>query len=134
MSRTRTLLLLLLPALLLLMGFRQVPLADPAAIAVPATLEAGRAEDAIKRALVKRQWVVNSDEPGKLLATYARREFSVQIAIEYDRKHVQIRYVSSTGLKYEVEKNGERLIHKNYMAWVQNLVTDISGNLTLAGI
>ena len=58
----------------------------------------------------------------------------MQIGIDYDRKHVQIRNVSSTGLKYEVQKNGERLLHKNYMAWVQNLVTDISGNLTTSGI
>jgi len=47
---------------------------------------------------------------------------------------VQINYITSTGLKYEVKSNGEKLIHKNYMAWIQNLVTDISNYMTMAGI
>jgi hypothetical protein len=37
-------------------------------------------------------------------------------------------------LKYEMKKDGEQLIHKNYIAWIQNLVTDISNYMTLAGI
>jgi hypothetical protein len=31
-------------------------------------------------------------------------------------------------------RNGERLIHKNYMAWIQNLVTDIGSYMTMASI
>jgi hypothetical protein len=131
MSRSGKLPLLLLPLLLLLLAFRQAPLVDPAPIAVPAKLDVAQVEKAVKLALVKRQWVINSDDPGKITATYARREFSVQIGISYDNKQVQIRYITSTGLKYEA-KDGQKYIHKNYIAWTQNLVSDISGNMTLA--
>ncbi len=126
--------LLLVPFLFLLMAFRQAPLVDPAPISVPAKLDVRQVEKAVKEALIKRQWMVVSDEPGKIIASYDRREFTSRIGITYDRKEIQIRYVTSTGLKYEVKSDGEKLIHKNYMAWIQNLVTDISGNMTMAGI
>jgi hypothetical protein len=133
MLRSRLLPLLLLPVLVLLMAFREAPLVDPQPIAVPSKVDARQVEKVIKQALIKREWMINSDEPGKLTATYARRGFSATIAIGYDRKQIQIKYVDSTDLKYEV-KNGQRYIHKNYNSWIQNLMTDISGNLTLAGL
>lgn len=134
MLRSRLLPLLLLPVLLLLMAFREAPLVDPQPIAVPSKVgDAKAVEKVVKQALIKREWLITADEPGKLAATYARRDFSVTIGIGYDRKQIQIRYVDSNGLKYEV-KNGQRYIHKNYNSWIQNLITDISGNLTLAGL
>jgi hypothetical protein len=134
MLRTRGISLLWLPVLLLLMAFRQAPLVDPQPIAVPAKLELAQVEKAVKQALIKREWLVVSDEPGKMVASYDRREFTTRIGITYDNKQVQIKYITSTGLKYEVAKNGEVLIHKNYISWIQNLVTDISNYLTLSGI
>ena len=134
MLRTRGISLLWLPVLLLLMAFRQAPLVDPAPINVPSKLGVAEVEKAVKQALIKREWMVISDEPGKIVASYDRREFTSRIGITYDAKQVQISYITSTGLKYEVEKNGQKLIHKNYMAWIQNLVTDISNYLTMSGI
>src|SRR5215471_3619691 len=134
MLRTRGISLLWVPVLLLLMAFRQAPLVDPPPIAVPAKLELAQVERAVKQALIKREWMVISDEPGKIVASYDRREFTSRIGITYDRSQIQINYITSTGLKYEVTKNGEKLIHKNYMAWIQNLVTDISNYLTMSGI
>jgi len=133
MSR-RTLSLLLLPVLFLLMAFRQEPLVDPQPIAVPSKLDVVQVEKAVKQALIKREWLIVSDEPGQITASYDRREFTTRIGITYDRKQVQINYIASTNLKYEVKKNGEKLIHKNYLAWIQNLVTDISNYMTMAGI
>jgi len=132
MLRSRFALLLMLPLALLLMAFRQVPLVDPAPIAVPAKVSPAQVEKAIKQALIKREWLIASDAPGKITANYARREFSVTIGIAYDAKEVRVTYLNSTDLKYE-EKNGQRYIHKNYQSWIQNLITDISGNLTMAG-
>ena len=134
MSKTRGISLFWLPVLLLLMAFRQAPLVDPAPIDVPSKLELTQVEKAIKQALIKREWMVVSDEPGKIVASYDRREFTSRIGITYDRKQIQINYITSTGLKYEVAKNGEKLIHKNYISWIQNLVTDISTYLTMSGI
>ncbi len=126
--------LLLLPLLLLLMAFRQAPLVDPPPIAVSPKLDLAQVEKSVKQALVKREWLIVSDEPGKITASYDRREFTSRIGITYDNKQVQVSYITSTGLKYEVKKDGEKLIHKNYTAWIQNLVTDISSYLTLASI
>jgi len=134
MSRSRSLSLLLLPVLFLLMGFRQAPLADPPPIAVSSKLDLAQVEKAVKQGLVKREWLIITDEPGKIVASYDRRDFTSRIGITYDRKQVQISYITSTGLKYEVKSNGEKLIHKNYMAWIQNLVTDIGSYLTMASI
>ena len=126
--------LLLLPLLFLLMAFRQAPLVDPPPIAVSPKLDLAQVEKSVKQALVKREWLIISDEPGKITASYDRREFTSRIGITYDNKQVQVSYITSTGLKYEVKKDGEKLIHKNYMAWIQNLITDISSYLTLASI
>jgi hypothetical protein len=134
MSQTRLLSLLVVPFLFLLVGFRQAPLIDPPPIAVSSKLDLAQVERSVKQALVKREWLIISDEPGKIVATYDRRDFTSRIGIAYDNKQVQVSYITSTGLNYEVKKDGEKLIHKNYVAWIQNLVTDIGMYLTLAGI
>ena len=134
MLRARALTLLWIPVLLLLSAFRQAPLVDPPPIAVSSKLELAQVEKAVKQALIKREWMIISDEPGKITASYDRREFTSRIRITYDQRQVQVKYVTSTGLKYEEKKDGEKLIHKNYIAWIQNLVTDISNYLALAGI
>jgi hypothetical protein len=129
MSRLR-LELLLLPFVLLTMAFRQVPLVDPPPIAVPGKMTSAQVEKAVKQALIKREWMIASDAPGKITATLAHRDYSVSIGVAYDVREIRISYLDSTDLKYEV-KNGQRLIHKNYPSWIQNLVTDISNDLAL---
>lgn len=128
----RSRLLLLLPAVVLLMAFRQVPLHDPGAIAVPAKVTTEQQVKSIKAALLHRQWVVTGEQPGKIGGTLQQNEYMVRIAISYDPQTIQIRYVDSVNLKHE-KKNGVEYIHKNYPGWIQNLVTDIQSNLILFG-
>lgn len=123
--------LLLVPALVLLMGFRQVPLVDPPPIAVPAGVTVAKVEQVIGTALAARNWRIVKHMPGEIDAVYDPRSFSVTIAVHYDAQKIQINYVTSSDLKYE-EKNGVRYIHKNYASWIKNLVTDISNGLMLA--
>jgi len=123
-------LVLLLPATLLLMAFRQVPLVDPPPIAVPGKMTSAQVEKAVKQALIKREWMIASDAPGEITATLTHHDYSVSIGIAYDVREIRIRYLDSTDLKYEV-KNGQRLIHKNYPSWIQDLVTDISNDLAI---
>ncbi len=130
LNTRRFLPVLWLPLLLLLMAFHQAPLVDPAPIAIPAKLSDKQVAKAIATALVHREWVINVNEPGKISATYAKREFSVRIGITYDQHEVHIKYLDSSNLKYEM-KSGQQYIHVNYNSWIQNLVTDISGNLTV---
>ncbi|MBS0431576.1 MAG: hypothetical protein JSS21_04120 [Proteobacteria bacterium] len=124
-------LVLLLPLLLLTMAFRQVPLNDPPPIQVPAGVDLAQVRNAVTEALTGRGWAIANHQPGEIDATYARRDFSVTIAVHYDRHQVQINYLDSSNLKYEV-KNGVRYIHTNYASWIQNLVTDINNRFAMA--
>ena len=122
---------LLVPALFLLMAFRQVPLTDPAPIAVPANVSTAKVEQLIGSALTARNWRIVKQVPGEIDAVYDPREFSVTIAVHYNAQQVQINYVTSNNLKYEV-RNGVRYIHTNYESWIKNLVTDISNGLMMS--
>lgn len=123
--------LLLAPALLMLMAFRQVPLTNPSPIQVPANVNAAKVEQIIGTALTRRNWRIVKHVPGEVDAVYDPRNFSVTIAVHYDAQKIQIDYVTSSNLKYEV-KNGVPYIHKNYESWIKNLVTDISNALVMS--
>jgi len=131
MLRSRLALLLVLPVALLLMAFHQLPLFDPPPIAVPQRATPEQVYKAITMVLARFGWVVAADKPGNIEATYAPRDFTVRIDISYDRSQVQIRYLNSTNLKYEVKKDGRAYIHKNYTAWIKNLVNGINSEFNL---
>jgi len=122
--------LLLASALVFLMGARQVPLTDPEPVAVPAGLKIEQVTKAIKAALVGRTWAVTSEEPGHIVSTLNLREHMAKIDIVYDLQTIRIKYLDSGELLY-AEKKGQRMIHHNYLNWIQNLVNDMNRNLTL---
>ena len=130
-SRKLGLSLLLVPTLVLLMGSRQVPLTDPAPIAVPANVSQDKATQIIEQALSARNWRIVKHVSGEIDAVYDPRAFSVTIAVHYDGQKIQINYVTSSKLKYE-ERDGVRYIHRNYESWIKNLVTDIQNGLMMA--
>ncbi|OOG53584.1 hypothetical protein [Rhodanobacter sp. C03] len=131
MSRSRLLLLLLLPLLLLTMAFRQVPLADPPPIDVPAGLTAVQVSKAVKGALIGRSWTVAAEQADGIDATLTGNDYTARIHVAFDSKQIKISYVGSTNLKYEVKKDGQRMIHTNYMGWMHYLSGDIGRNLEL---
>jgi hypothetical protein len=133
MVRSRLSHLVLIPIAFLLMGARAAPLVDPDPIAVPAGLSAQDVSKAIRGAIAERGWVVSKDEAGKIDAVLNLREHTARIAIAYDTKQVKPSYVASDNLAYS-EKNGTRYIHRNYLKWMQNVVTDISRALQVASI
>jgi hypothetical protein len=122
--------LLLVSALVFLMGARQVPLTDPEPLAVPAGLKIEQVTKAIKAALVGRTWAVTSEEPGHIVSTLNLREHMAKIDIVYDVQMIRIKYLDSGELLY-AQKKGQRMIHHNYLNWIQNLVNDMNRNLTL---
>jgi hypothetical protein len=122
--------LLLVSAMVFLMGARQVPLADPAPVAVPAGLKMEQVAKAIKASLLGRAWAVTSEDAGHIVSTLNVREHMAKIDIVYDLQTVQIRYLDSGELMY-AEKKGQRVIHRNYLNWIANLVNDMNRNLTL---
>jgi hypothetical protein len=124
--------LLLLPLLVLLMAGRQVPLVDPEPIAVPAGLTLPKVTKSIRAALVGRDWVISEEQPGHIVGTLNLRAHMAKIDITFDTSKVSLHYVDSKELMY-AEKQGVKLIHRNYLSWIQNLVTDINRNMVLAG-
>jgi len=129
-TRSRLLLLLLLPLLLLTMGLRQAPLVDPPPLAVPTGMTQVQVSKAIKAALAGRGWAVAGEKDGVIDASLHLRKHVANIRISYDARQVRFAYVSSSELKYE-EKRGRRYIHKNYLGWIQNLVDDTGRDLQL---
>ena len=123
-------LLVLLPLLVLLMAFRQSPLVDPPPIEVPANITVPNIAKAIEISLIRRGWQASNKTADGIDGTLHLREHTANIHIAYDARQVQIRYVGSTNLKY-AESKGQRLIHTNYLSWIQNLVVDIKANLVL---
>ncbi len=122
--------LLFIPFLALLMGARQMPLSDPAPIAVPAGVTLKDVAKSVKVALIGRTWTVSDEQPGHIVATLTKPDYTAKIDVTFDEKAVNLKYLDSTDLLYE-EKKGQRMIHRNYLNWIQYLVTDISKNLQL---
>ena len=122
--------LLLVSAMVFLMGARQVPLTDPQPIAVPAGLKVEQVSKAIRAALAGRAWAVTSEEPGHIVSTLNVREHMAKIDIVYDVQTITIKYLESGELMY-AEKKGQRMIHRNYLNWILNLVNDMNRNLVL---
>jgi hypothetical protein len=122
--------LLLVSAMVFLMGARQVPLTDPQPIAVPAGLKVEQVSKAIRAALAGRGWTVTSEESGHIVSTLNVREHMAKIDIVFDVQTITIKYLESGELMY-AEKKGQRMIHRNYLNWILNLVNDMNRNLVL---
>jgi hypothetical protein len=128
MSRWK--IVLLMPLLALLMAAAPL-LVDPAPISVPAGLSEQAVAKAITLGVAQRGWIVSKQEPGYMEATLNIRTHMARVGITYDLKTVQIRYLDSSNLDYEVKDDG-RHIHRNYAKWINNLVRDISMQLLTA--
>lgn len=131
MRRQLLKLLLLLPIVVLLMGAKE--LRDPDPVAIPQGLSSQDVARAIKLALTGRTWVVSKEQPGRIDATLNLRAHVARIVITCDASQVTVAYVSSDNLDYK-EKKGKRTIHKNYLSWVANVLSDRSRNLQSASM
>ena len=84
MARSRLLLLLLLPLLLMTMAFRQSPLVDPAPIDVPSGMTAVQVSKAVKAALLGRGWVVSNDQAAGVDGTLNGNDYVAKIHVAFD--------------------------------------------------
>jgi hypothetical protein len=108
-------------------------LVDPEPISVPPGLSEKAVAKSIRLGVAQRGWVVSRQDPGYMEATLNIRSHVAKVGITYDTKSIQIRYVDSTNLDYEVKK-GVRRIHGNYLKWINNIVRDIGVQLQSAEI
>ena len=86
MTRSRLLLLLLLPMLLLTMAFRQSPLVDPMPIDVPSGMTAVQVSKAVRAGLLGRGWVVSNDRADGVDGTLNGRNYVAKIHVAFDTR------------------------------------------------
>lgn len=114
-------LFVLLPLLILLMGARTAPIVDPVSLDVQAGLTQKQVGEAVRQALMERRWLIDTNNPGSIDSTLHVRKHTVKIHVDFSATKVTFHYVSSENLNYS-EEEGERIIHKSYNSWIDNLV------------
>jgi hypothetical protein len=120
---------LLALCMLLLPACRSAPLLNPDPFKAAATPE--KTKKAIEMALAGRGWLISKEEPGKIAATLNTRKHTARILITYDDEYITIKYVDSQNLNYDIDKNGQVVIHENYNSWIRYLMQDINRNIML---
>ena len=83
---------------------------------------------AIIRAGSRRGWIFKDEGEGKMIGTLALRKHRVTIDVSYSRDTYDVTYRDSQNMSYDGTKE---VIHTNYNGWIQNLVNDISIELSL---
>jgi hypothetical protein len=130
MKRFASLLVVLLGLGLSTLAMAAAELIDPPPVAVPASISEKELVKQIKKAFVGRNWSVEKDEKGSIKATLYLRSHVARVSADYTKDEVTFTYLSSENLAYK-EKKGKRLIHKNYLMWIQNVRNDLNKNLQL---
>lgn len=107
------------------------PLYVPAPIEIPAGKSAEQVKLAIRKALVRRTWVMREYAPGHLQGRRAKpgrhgAEHIVIVDIRLDAGSVRIGYNASQAMSYDKD---EGTIHSTYNEWVRALEKDIRDNL-----
>ena len=118
-------------ATLLLGACRTASIFDVEAQPIAVSSSSYTAEDvrkAIIRAGARRGWVFSDADEGKLVGTLSLRDHRATVDVSYSKDSYDIKYRDSQNLRYDAKKN---VIHSNYNGWVQNLVTDITVELSL---
>ena len=122
----RLLHLLVIGCVLLIGACRAAPIynVESAPLNAPPTATLADIQRAIIRAGSTRGWQMTPVEPGHVVATYARRDFTTSVDIRFTTQSYSITYKDSTGLNYDGTE-----IHSNYNAWIHNLQTDIQNQV-----
>jgi len=85
--------------------------------------------DEVQRAIIAagtaRGWIITPSGPDSLEASITVRKHSAECHIDYSNTSFSIQYVDSTSLDYGTTRSGQRVIHKNYNRWVNNLRNDV---------
>lgn len=134
MSRTIIRLLAVLPFMALIAApahaGKHDPLYTPEPIQVPAGKNAEAVRQAIRKALLGREWEAREVGPGHIQAKHTKTSkkdsYTAVVDVKYDAKTIRISYKDSQNLNYEAKDN---TIHGTYNKWVRNIEKDIRVNL-----
>ncbi len=97
---------------------------ESAPLNAPPTATLTDIQRAIIRAGATRGWQMSPVEPGHIIGTYARRDFSTSVDIRFTTQSYSITYKDSTGLNYDGTN-----IHSNYNSWIHTLQTEIQNQV-----
>ena len=93
-------------------------------------LTPAKVREAIVVAASARGWAIASEISGQLtLRNNIRGKHMVVIKLIYDAAGVQVDYVSSENLNYEL-RHGQAYIHPKYNQWLGLLMQDVSARLS----
>ena len=123
---------LALLALLLPSACSLVPLKMPTPITY--TADQGDARTAVLNVLAGRGWVAVSDAHGVIRARLALRKHVAEVDVRYGNGQISFEHVNSSGLEEGVGTDGEAVIHKNYVSWLENLRMDLEAQLSWAAL
>jgi hypothetical protein len=111
---------------------RASDLVDPAPITIPAGVSQAAAKEAVVNAVLARGWTVAEESADQIVADLHVRAHWAQVGIDIEEEAVLISYRNSENLRYTERSDGRIVIHSNYLAWVDNLVSDIRIHLARA--
>ena len=84
-----------------------------------------KVRESIVQAGAARGWRVTAEQPGRLtLHNVIRGKHVVEVNVSYDRHGVDVSYVSSDNLDYEM-RGDVAYIHPKYNEWIQKLLQGI---------
>ncbi|MEO7478329.1 MAG: hypothetical protein ABIT64_03745 [Lysobacteraceae bacterium] len=84
-----------------------------------------KVRDAIVQAGASRGWMVTAEQPRQLtLRNVIRGKHTVVVNVSYNSRGVDVSYVSSDNLNYEM-RGDVAYIHPKYNEWVEKLLVDI---------
>ena len=135
--KTKTITAALILSLMLAVGAHArsaVPLIEPPHIEL--AVGGDNADtDAVKNAIVaggaQVQWAVVSSEPGKLRLRYIKNgKHEVIVDALYDATGYQLKYVSSSNMKYDPDSLDGPVIHPYYNKWIEQLMHSIANAYT----
>lgn len=86
------------------------------------TLEA--VQGVIRTSIMKKTWIVDKVEPGKIDAHLVKSDDTARISITFTTKQYDIRYVSSDGLQYD----GTKIFYR-YNSWIKGLQETINKSM-----
>ena len=78
----------------------------------------------------RRGWVPTKLHDGLIQATLHLRSHVAVVDIDYEADAFRLRYVRSENLNYEQDADGTQRIHQHFNIWQQNLIQDISEELS----
>lgn len=84
---------------------------------------------AVARALADQNYSTEKDDPGLIVARYAKGSRQLKLGIEYDTQRVTFHYMDSQGLAVGVDAQGQPLLDKHYSDLIAKLDGAIQAEL-----